>query len=68
MGEKILNKLKEIGQKILAWWNHFTAKQKTLIIAIAAGVVVALVILYSVLSSPNYTLLQQCDSTKGLPR
>ncbi len=64
MGEKILNKLKEIGQKIIAWWNHFTAKQKTLIIAIAAGVIVALVILYSVLSSPNYTLLQQCDSTK----
>lgn len=64
MAEKILEKLKEIWQKIVAWWNNFTSKQKTLVIAIAASVIVAFVILYAIISSPNYTLLQQCNSTK----
>lgn len=64
MAEKILDKIKEIWAKILAWWNNFTSKQKTTIVAIGAGVIVAFVVLYTILSSPNYTLLQQCDSTK----
>lgn len=64
MAEKMLNKLKEIWEKIVAWWNNFTSKQKTLVVAIAAGVVVAFVILYAILTSPNYTMLQQCSSTK----
>jgi len=64
MAERFLNKVKEIWARIVAWWSNFTSKQKTLVIAIAAGVIVALVILYAVISSPNYTVLQQCDSTK----
>lgn len=64
MGEKILNKLKELWEKIVAWWGNFSSKQRTLIVAIAVGVVVAFVVLYAILTSPNYTLLQQCDSTK----
>lgn len=64
MAEKILAKLKEIWEKIVTKWNEFTAKQKTAIIAIAAAVVVAFVVLYAIVSSPNYTLLEQCKSTK----
>ncbi len=64
MAEKILNKLKEIWAKIVEWWNKFTSKQKTGIIALAVGVVVAFVILYTVLTAPNYVNLKQCDSTK----
>ena len=64
MGEKILNKLKELWEKIVAWWGKFTSKQRTLIVGIAVGVVVAFVVLYAILTSPNYTLLKQCDSTK----
>lgn len=64
MGEKILGKLKEIWEKIVAWWNNFTSKQKTMIVALGAAVVVAFVILYAILSSPNYTVLEQCSSTK----
>ena len=64
MAEKILAKLKEIWEKIVAKWNEFTSKQKTAIIAIAAAVVVAFVVLYAIISSPNYTLLEQCKSTK----
>ncbi len=64
MAEKILNRLKELWKKLRAWWDKFTSKQKTLIVAIAAAIVVAFVVLYAILTSPNYTLLQQCDSTK----
>lgn len=64
MAEKILNWLKGIWEKIVAWWSKFTSKQKTLVIAVAAGVVVAFVILYAILTSPNYVMLQQCSSTK----
>ncbi len=64
MAEKILNKLKEIWTKIKEWWAKFTPKQRTGIIALAVGVVVAFVILYTVLTAPNYVILKQCDSTK----
>ena len=64
MAEKIIGKLKEIWEKIVAWWNKFTSKQRTLIIVLAAVVVIAFVILYAVLTSPNYTMLEQCKSTK----
>ncbi len=64
MAEKIINKLKEIWEKIVAWWNKFTSRQKTLVVVLAAGVVVAFVILYAVLTSPNFTMLEQCKSTK----
>lgn len=64
MAEKILNKLKEIWAKIKDWWNKFTSKQKTGIIALAVGVIVAFVILTSILTAPNYVTLKQCESTK----
>ncbi len=64
MGEKILNKLKEIWAKIQEWWGKFTSKQKTMIIGLGLTVIVAFVILYTVLTSPNYVNLKQCDSTK----
>lgn len=58
------DRLKEIPAKILEWWNKYTSKQKTIIISIAAGVVLALAILVTVLTRPQYELLVTCDSTK----
>lgn len=58
------DKIKEIPAKLLAWWNKYTSKQKTIIISIAAGVVLALAILVTVLTRPQYELLVTCDSTK----
>ena len=57
-------KLKTIPAKLLAWWNKYTSKQKTIIISIAAGVVLALAILVTVLTRPQYELLVTCESTK----
>lgn len=60
----MVDRLKEIPQKILEWWNKFTSKQKTIIICIAAGVVVTLAILVTILTRPQYELLATCESTK----
>ena len=58
------DRIKEIPAKILEWWNKYTSKQKTIIISISAGVVLALAILVTVLTKPQYELLVTCDSTK----
>lgn len=56
-------KLKEILNKILEWWNKFTAKQKTIIIAIVAASIFTLVIIVYVFSRPQYTKLGTYGST-----
>lgn len=58
------DKLKELLNKILEWWNKFSAKQKTFIVASAAGVIITIAILATVLMQPQYVLLLECESTK----
>ena len=60
----MLDRLREIPQRILEWWNKFTSKQKTIIISVTAGVVVALAILVTILTRPQYVVLITCESTK----
>lgn len=55
-------KLKQILDKIANWWKKFSTKQKTLIISIAAVVVVALAILVAVMSKPTMITLISCES------
>ncbi len=62
--DKLVDKLKEFGNKIMEWWNRFTAKQKTLIIGIIAVVILAIVIIVSMLTKPQYVLLRECETTK----
>jgi flagellar M-ring protein FliF len=62
--EKIIEKLKELGNKIMEWWNRFTAKQKTLIVAVVAVLIIALVFVVSWITKPQYVLLRECESTK----
>lgn len=49
------DRLKEIPKKILEWWNKFTSKQKTIIIAITAAVIFTFVIIIYVITRPQYT-------------
>lgn len=58
----MLDRLKEIQAKVLEWWNKFTSKQKTIIIAIVAVVVFAFAILIYVFSRPQYTRLMNCET------
>jgi flagellar M-ring protein FliF len=66
------DRVKEILNKIIAWWKGFSTKQKTLTISITAVVLVALVILYAIMSKPNMVQLITCkdatqaSSVKGL--
>jgi flagellar M-ring protein FliF len=57
-------KAKALWQKVLDWWNQFTARQKTLIVGAGAVVLVTIIILVTVLNQPQYVLLAQAKSTK----
>lgn len=57
-------KAKELLGKVLEWWNKFSTKQKTFIISAGAGVILALAILVTVLTRPQYELLLNCETTK----
>ena len=60
----MLDRLKEIPGKIMEWWNKFDSKQKTIIVSVAAGVIVAFAILITLLTRPVYEVLVTCESTK----
>ena len=57
-------RLQKILKNILDWWNKFSTKQKTFIVAAAAGVIIAVAVIASVLTRPQYVLLLQCDTTR----
>ena len=58
------DRIKELLNKVLEWWNKFSAKQKTFIICAAAGVILAFAILITILTRPQYIVLVNCESTK----
>ncbi len=58
------DKAKELLEKVKAWWNKFTSKQKTIIIGVAAVVVLAFAILFTVLSQTKYVDLRTCETAK----
>ena len=58
------DRFKELWQKILDWWNKFTAKQKTLVVGAGTVVLLTLIILLSALNQPQYVLLATANSTK----
>lgn len=60
----MVDRLKDLLQRVQEWWNKFTAKQKTIIISVSAGVVLALAILGTVLTRPRYETLITCESAK----
>ena len=60
----MMERIREIPQKILEWWNKFSSKQKTIIVSVAAGVIVAFAILITILTRPVYEILVNTESTK----
>ena len=60
----MVDKLKEIPKKIMEWWNKFTPTQKTIIVSVVAGVVVAFAILITLVTRPVYDPLVTTESTK----
>ncbi len=58
------DRLKALWQKILDWWNQFTAKQKTLIVGAGAVVLITIIILVTALNQPQYVQIAHANSTK----
>lgn len=57
-------RLKELLNKVLEWWNKFSTRQKTFIISAGAGIILALAILITILTRPQYVVLRNCETTK----
>lgn len=55
-------RLREILQRVLDWWNKFTSRQKTIIIALAATVVFAFAIIIYITSQPKYVDLYASEN------
>lgn len=60
--DKLVVRLRELGNRIIEWWNRFTAKQKTLLICGMAVVILGIVALVSFLTKPQYVLLRECET------
>jgi len=56
-------RLRQLLERFLEWWNRFTTRQKTLIISVGAAVVVAVTVLVWTVSAPKYTVLAVAEST-----
>ena len=59
----MLDRIREIPKRILEWWDKFTTRQKTIIISIAAGVILALALLVTLLTRKTYVTLATCETT-----
>ena len=63
MVEKLLDWLKSLPGKVLAWWNKLSKNQKTGTIFAAVGIVVAFAILITLVTRVQYTPLVTCENT-----
>ena len=61
--DRLLEKLRELLNRILEWWNRFTAKQKTLIVSGNAVIILAVVFIVTRMTQPQYILLKECENT-----
>ena len=61
--DRVLEKLRELLNRILEWWNRFTARQKTLIVSGIALIILAVVFIVTRMTQPEYILLKECESS-----
>ena len=62
--EKILDWLKSMKDKIVDFWNKYTAKQKTVIVCVVLAIFLAMVLLVYFLTRPVYVQFLTIDDTK----
>ena len=60
----MMDRIKALGKRIKEWWDKFATRQKTIIISIAAGVIVMFALLIFLLGKPQYEMLIMCENTK----
>ena len=54
------DRVREIGNRIVEWWKHFTRKQQMIIASSALVVILAIAILSFVLTRPEMVMIKQC--------
>ncbi|SEK45222.1 flagellar M-ring protein FliF [Butyrivibrio sp. ob235] len=57
-------RLLDLRDRILGWWNRFTIRQKTLIGACAAAVIMVIIILVTVYNQPKYVTVATVETMK----
>lgn len=62
----MLDRLKQIGARLLEIWNKWTRTQKTVIISAVSVFVIAVIIIVAVLSRTKYELLTTCEDYSEL--
>lgn len=56
-------RLKQILQKVIDWWNKYTTRQKTVIIGLVAAVIFTVAMVVYFTNLPQYTRFTSCEST-----
>ncbi len=57
-------RLKELPKRLLELWNKYTSKQKTIIVSVFSGIVLALAVLIVLLSRTKYVTLSTFETTE----
>lgn len=57
-------RLKQISGKIVAFWNRYTAKQKTILISVVSAIIIAFALLIYITSRVEYRELTIAETTK----
>lgn len=57
-------RLKQLPKELLAFWNKYTAKQKTILISVVSAIIIAFVLLIYITSRVEYGELTIAESTK----
>lgn len=57
-------RLRQLPQRFMEWWNKFTPRQKTMIVGAVAAFVLTVTILAVVLTRPEYIVIARCESAK----
>ena len=62
------DRIKKILDKVLAWWNKFTTKQKTIIVGASAAVIFTFAILIWALQDRSIPSSSSAARPRKLPR
>lgn len=55
-------RIKELLNKVIEWWKGLKIRQRTMIVCIAAAIILVLAVVISIISKPQYTLLKECET------
>ena len=56
-------RLKEIWNRIVAFWNKYSSKQKTIVISVVVAVALAIAFLAMIINKVSYVTLMKCENT-----